>query len=195
MVETWEDDPARLEELRRRRQLLHQLRRKYGDSLDEVLAFADDVRLRLAAAEEEEQRALVLDLEIESARSEVARRGEEVAAARREAAPRLAQRIESTLRQLAMPSARFDIAVEGDGPADQVAFLLGANPGEPLMPLATSASGGELARTMLAIRLAVSDAPGVMVFDEVDAGVGGEAALAVGIGAGRVWAAMARYWW
>jgi DNA repair protein RecN (Recombination protein N) len=180
VVETWEDDPERLEELRRRRQLLHQLRRKYGDSLDEVLAFADDARVRLAAAEEEEQRAQVLDLEIESARSVVARRGEEVAAARREAAPPLARRIESTLRQLAMPSARFDIAVDGDGPADQVTFLLGANPGEPLMPLASSASGGELARTMLAIRLAVSDAPGVMVFDEVDAGVGGEAALAVG---------------
>ena len=180
VVETWEDDPERLEELRRRRQLLHQLRRKYGDSLDDVLAFADEARLRLAAAEGEEQRAQALDLEIESARTVVARRGEEVAAARRKAAPPLAERIESTLRRLAMPSARFEIAVDGDGPADQVGFLLGANPGEPLMPLASSASGGELARTMLAIRLAVSDAPGVMVFDEVDAGVGGEAALAVG---------------
>jgi DNA repair protein RecN (Recombination protein N) len=180
VVETWEDDPERLEELRGRRQLLHQLRRKYGDSLDDVLAFADDARLRLAAAEGEEQRAQALDVEIESARAELARRGAEVAAARRKAAPPLAERIESTLHQLAMPSARFEIAVEGDGPADQVGFLLGANAGEPLMPLASSASGGELARTMLAIRLAVSDAPGVMVFDEVDAGVGGEAALAVG---------------
>ena len=180
VVETWEDDPERLDELRRRRQLLHQLRRKYGDSLDDVLAFADDARIRLAAAEGEEQRAQALDLEIESARAVLARRGEEVAAARRAAAPVLAERVESTLRQLAMPSARFEIAVDGDGPADQVGFLLGANPGEPLMPLASSASGGELARTMLAIRLAVSDAPGVMVFDEVDAGVGGEAALAVG---------------
>lgn len=180
VVETWEDDPERLEDVRRRRQLLHQLRRKYGDSLDDVLAFADDARLRLAAAVEEEQRARALDLEIESARSVVARRSAEVASARREAAPPLAERIESTLHRLAMPSARFEIAVDGDGPADQVGFLLGANPGEPLMPLASSASGGELARTMLAIRLAVSDAPGVMVFDEVDAGVGGEAALAVG---------------
>jgi DNA repair protein RecN (Recombination protein N) len=70
--------------------------------------------------------------------------------------------------------------VEGEGPADQIGFLLGANPGEPLAPLASAASGGELARTMLAIRLAITDAPGVMVFDEVDAGVGGEAAIAVG---------------
>jgi DNA repair protein RecN (Recombination protein N) len=180
VVENWEDDPDRLEALRERRQLLHQLRRKYGDTLEEVLAFGDDARGRLAAAEIEEQRAQVLDTEIESARAERDRRGADVAAARRAAAPVLAARITSTLHHLAMPSARFEIAVEGDGPADQVAFLLGANPGEPTRPLATSASGGELARTMLAIRLAFTEAPGVMVFDEVDAGVGGEAAVAVG---------------
>jgi DNA repair protein RecN (Recombination protein N) len=180
VVETWEDDPERLDEIRARRQLLFQLQRKYGDSLDEVLTFADDARRRLAAAETEEQRAQVLDAEIEAARAELDRRGGEVAAARRTAAPLLAERIMATLHQLAMPSARFEIAVEGDGPADQVAFLLGANPGEPLAPLASAASGGELARTMLAIRLAITDAPGVMVFDEVDAGVGGEAAIAVG---------------
>ena len=180
VVETWEDDPERLDEVRARRQLLHQLRRKYGDSLDEVLAFAEDARRRLAGAEGEERRAQVLDGEIEAARAVLDDRSREVAEARRAAAPLLAARITSTLHQLAMPSARFEIAVEGDGPADQVGFLLGANPGEPLAPLASAASGGELARTMLAIRLAITDAPGVMVFDEVDAGVGGEAAIAVG---------------
>jgi DNA repair protein RecN (Recombination protein N) len=79
-----------------------------------------------------------------------------------------------------MPSARFSISVEGAGPSDQVSFLLGANPGEPLLPLAKVASGGELARTMLAVRLAITDSPGVMAFDEVDAGVGGAAATSVG---------------
>jgi DNA repair protein RecN (Recombination protein N) len=79
-----------------------------------------------------------------------------------------------------MGSARFSVSVDGEGAADQVEFLLGANPGEPLLPLAKTASGGELARTMLAIRLAVTDTHGVMVFDEVDAGVGGNAATAVG---------------
>jgi DNA repair protein RecN (Recombination protein N) len=68
---------------------------------------------------------------------------------------------------------------EGD-PGDDVAFLLGANPGEAVLPLAKVASGGELARTMLALRLVLTEAPPTMVFDEVDAGVGGEAALAVG---------------
>ena len=180
VVETWEDDPQRLDEVRDRRQLLYQLRRKYGDTLDEVLAFADSARHRLAEAESEELRAEALDAEIEAARAEADERSAEVAAARRAAAPPLASSVLATLHRLAMPSARFEIAVEGDGPADQVAFLLGANPGEPLAPLASAASGGELARTMLAIRLATTDAPGVMVFDEVDAGVGGEAAIAVG---------------
>jgi DNA repair protein RecN (Recombination protein N) len=180
VVETWEDDPERLDDIRARRQLLHQLQRKYGDSLDEVLAFADDARRRLAAAESEEQRAQALDAEIAAARADLDDASRKVAEARRAAAPLLAARIRASLHRLAMPSARFEIAVEGEGPADQVAFLLGANPGEPLAPLASAASGGELARTMLAIRLAITDAPGVMVFDEVDAGVGGEAAIAVG---------------
>ena len=68
----------------------------------------------------------------------------------------------------------------GDGSGDQVTFELAANPGEPARPLAKAASGGELSRTMLAVRLALTDAPGVLVFDEVDAGVGGAAATAVG---------------
>ncbi len=79
-----------------------------------------------------------------------------------------------------MPSARFAIRVEGEGSADDVSFELAANPGEPARPLARAASGGELSRTMLAVRLALTDAPGVLVFDEVDAGVGGAAATAVG---------------
>ena len=79
-----------------------------------------------------------------------------------------------------MPSARFTIAVGGDGSGDEVSFELAANPGEPAQPLAKAASGGELSRTMLAVRLALTDAPGVLVFDEVDAGIGGEAAIAVG---------------
>jgi len=81
---------------------------------------------------------------------------------------------------LAMPRARVDVAVDGADPADDVCFLLGANPGEPVQPLARVASGGELARAMLALRLVLTEAPDTLVFDEVDAGIGGEAALAVG---------------
>jgi DNA repair protein RecN (Recombination protein N) len=84
------------------------------------------------------------------------------------------------LQELALPGARFDVMVNGDDPGDDVQFLLGPNPGEPPLPLAKTASGGELARAMLSLRLVLTQGPPTLVFDEVDAGVGGEAALAVG---------------
>jgi DNA repair protein RecN (Recombination protein N) len=180
VVETWEDDPDRLEEIRARRQLFHQLFRKYGGTLDEVLAFADASRRRLRELAAEEERSQALDQEIAAARGELEEAEREVAAQRRAAAPRLASVVETRLGTLAMPSARFAVSVEGPGAAEQVTFLLGANTGEPLLPVAKAASGGELARTMLALRLAVTESSGLMVFDEVDAGVGGSAAIAVG---------------
>ena len=180
VVDTWEDDPGRLEEVRARRQLLHELKRKYGASLEEVLGFASDGRARLEALHAAEARAVALDGEIADVRVEVATEEAAVAAARCAVAPLLASEIEATLHDLAMPSARFAIEVAGDASGDQVTFELAANPGEPAQPLAKAASGGELSRTMLAVRLALTDAPGVMVFDEVDAGVGGQAATAVG---------------
>src|SRR4029077_10049702 len=102
------------------------------------------------------------------------------AAARRKAAPDLAAAVEQHLRTLAMPKARLDVSVDGPDPADEVALLLAANPGSPPQALAKVASGGELARAMLALRLVLRAAPPVLVFDEVDAGVGGAAAIEVG---------------
>ncbi len=180
VVETWEDDPARLGEVRARRELLRQLGRKYGPTPGEVLAFAQGALAQLAVLAGEEERAAAIDLEIETARHDVEESEEGVAAARRRVAPLLAAQIEATLRELAMPSACFAVRVDGPGSAEQVSFELAANPGESALPLARVASGGELSRTMLALRLALTDAPGVLVFDEVDAGVGGTAAVAVG---------------
>ncbi|MHB1710130.1 MAG: DNA repair protein RecN [Acidimicrobiales bacterium] len=180
VVETWEDDPHRLELIRNRRQLLHELRRKYGPTLGEVMTWAGMAGERLEALLVREDRAHRLDAQITAAREELAAQETRVADARRRAAPSLATDIQATLRTLAMPAARFEVSVEGDGSADHVRFLLGANPGEPLLPLAKVASGGELARTMLAVRLVLSEAPGVLVFDEVDAGIGGLAATTVG---------------
>jgi DNA repair protein RecN (Recombination protein N) len=180
VVETWDDDPGRLEAVRTRRQQLHELERKYGDDLAEVIGFLVGARGEREAIAAQERRAAVVDQEMVRARAELEQEESTVATARREAAPRLAADVQSTLQRLAMASARFEVAVDGPGPADEVTFLLGANTGEGLQPLARSASGGELARAMLAIRLALTDAPGVMVFDEVDAGVGGTAATAVG---------------
>ena len=103
------------------------------------------------------------------------------------AAPPLAREVEKRLRELAMPAATFEVGVEAGDPvaagedgADDVTFLLAPNPGESARPLARAASGGELARAMLALRVVLSAAPPTLVFDEVDAGIGGEAGTAVG---------------
>jgi DNA repair protein RecN (Recombination protein N) len=178
VVETWEDDPARLAEIQERRRLLADLSRKYGGSHEAVLAFADEARLRLADLESADE--LADALQREHVAGAVALRSAEAAlgAARREVAPRLALAVTARLQDLAMPGARVEVAV-GDGAGDEVQFLLSANPGEPVRPLAKVASGGELARTMLALRLVAVGGPATMVFDEVDAGVGGEAALAL----------------
>jgi DNA repair protein RecN (Recombination protein N) len=108
-----------------------------------------------------------------------------VAEARRAAAPRLAAAVQAHLAELAMPKAVVEVEVRGAPPGDDVAFLLAANPGSPPAPLAKVASGGELARAMLAVRLVLAGTdggagPSTLVFDEVDAGIGGAAALAVG---------------
>ncbi len=180
VVETWEDDPARLEAVRSRRQVFFQLERKYGAGLAAVLAFAGDARSKLETIVADEARADRLDGELAVAAAELAAAEAAVAAARRDAAPRLAAEVESTLRSLAMPAARITVTVDGAGAADDVTFGLAANRGESVLPLAKAASGGELARTMLALRLVLTEGPAVMVFDEVDAGVGGAAAVTVG---------------
>jgi DNA repair protein RecN (Recombination protein N) len=174
------DDPERLEAVRRRRQLLRELRRKYGETIADVLAHAREVTARLDDLERYEARAAELEAERDRARSAWSEAAAAVAARRRQGAPRLAAAVQRGLRELAMPRARLDVAVEGPDPGDDVRFLLAANPGEPLLPLTKVASGGELARAMLALRLVLTEAPDTLVFDEVDAGVGGEAALAVG---------------
>jgi DNA repair protein RecN (Recombination protein N) len=103
-----------------------------------------------------------------------------VGKARRAAAPKLAKAVRGHLGALAMAKARLDVVVGPDDPGDEVTFHLAANPGAPLLPLAKVASGGELARTMLALRLVLAGGPPTQIFDEVDAGIGGAAANAVG---------------
>jgi DNA repair protein RecN (Recombination protein N) len=180
VVETWEEDPERLHEVQARRQLLRELSRKYGEGVPGVLAFADEARRLLAELDAAEERAGLLATEIERADAEVAAAEAVVGTARRHAAPELALAVQARLRSLAMPHARVEVTVAEPDPGDDVTFLLGANPGEAVLPLAKVASGGELARAMLALRLVLTDAPPTLVFDEVDAGVGGEAAQAVG---------------
>jgi DNA repair protein RecN (Recombination protein N) len=188
VAEAIEEDPARLAEVRVRRQTLRDLCRKYGDDLSEVMRFHATADDRLRSLERFEQRALELDGIRRDAIEAERREAQVVGRQRREAAPRLAAAVEERLRELAMPSASIGVRV-GDGadddPGDRVEFLLSANPGSPMLPLARVASGGELARAMLALRLVLSGSGAgggggaTLVFDEVDAGIGGAAASAV----------------
>jgi DNA repair protein RecN (Recombination protein N) len=184
-VEQIADDPERLEEVRARRQLLHDLRRKYGDTLADVQRFHREVAARVDSLQGYEQRAAEIDEERQRAIAVADAEARVVLAARRDAAPRFGAAVTKRLKMLAMPDAVVDVHVES---LDDVRFLLSANPGMPLLPLSKVASGGELARTMLALRLvtigneeAGTEAPpSTLVFDEVDAGIGGIAATAVG---------------
>ncbi len=178
--EAIEEDDERLAWIGERRVLLRELRRKYGETLADVIAYREDALARLAELEGRDARAAALTAERQRAHAEVAATASIVAAGRRTAAPKLANAVQTRLRTLAMPHATIEVTVGEIDPGDEVTFLLGANPGEPALPLADVASGGELARAMLALRLVLTEAPDTLVFDEVDAGVGGEAALAVG---------------
>jgi DNA repair protein RecN (Recombination protein N) len=180
-----DDDPERLAAVRGRRHLLFDLRRKYGESLAEVMAFAEEARRRLVELETHDLRAAELDGERAAAKNAIAAESKHVATARRAAAPTMAEHVQSHLLALAMANAKIDIIVGDDDPGDEITFLLAANPGSPLLALAKVASGGELARAMLALRLVLlgtrdDTGPPTLVFDEVDAGIGGQAATAVG---------------
>ena len=165
------------------------MQRKYGETLAEVLEHRDVAATQLAELARHEARTAELEADrkrVEAVAKEAAAR---LHAARTEAAGVLAEAVEDRLRRLAMPHAKHAVVVEaaepGEDGADRVVFLLAANAGEAAQPLAKVASGGELSRAMLALRVALAERGGrgrgpVLVFDEVDAGIGGEAGAAVG---------------
>jgi DNA repair protein RecN (Recombination protein N) len=192
VLEGVDEDPAQLAALVERRQLLFDLRRKYGDTLQAVIEFGRETATRLTELESWETRAAELDRRRKDALLDVEREAKKVRTQRETAAPKLAKAVEKHLTRLAMPNARVQILVGGtraddlagsgrtdDLAGDEVTFLLSANPGSEPTTLAKVASGGELARAMLALRLVLTQAPGTLVFDEVDAGIGGDAAVAV----------------
>jgi len=183
-VERVDDDPARVELVRTRRHQLHELGRKYGSTLADVIAYGAEVATRLDELERYEERAADLDSRRAAHERDAVAAAGELSAARRAAAGPLGTAVSGHLRELAMPHAVVEIDVE-PGPStddghDQVTYLLAANPGERARPLARAASGGELSRAMLAARVVLSEAPPTLVFDEVDAGIGGEAGASVG---------------
>ena len=180
-------DPERLEAVRDRVAALKQLQRKYGPTDADVVAFltASAEQLRTLAGADE--RVAELEAELEVASATARDRAAIVTAGRTSAAPALALAVRSELEELGMPGADFEARLltldePGPGGAERAELWLSASPGQPARPLARAASGGELSRVLLACRsvLADLDEVGTLVFDEVDAGIGGQAGLAVG---------------
>jgi DNA repair protein RecN (Recombination protein N) len=182
-------DPARLAELQERKRLVASLTRKYGVDVPAVLAWADDARARLLELETEEQDADALDARMVEAHGAVIDAAQDLRRGRRTASEVLATVVDGHLAELGMPHARFTVEVEPLGEdelsasgGDRVTFMLAPNPGEPARAIAQAASGGERSRVSLAIEVALADVDDarVLVFDEVDAGIGGATAMAVG---------------
>jgi DNA repair protein RecN (Recombination protein N) len=188
--ERLESDPDRLENVESRLALIDKLKRKYGSSLAEVLAFLDDVRAQMAVVETAGERKAMLEQELARSSAAYGEAAVELSKLRRAAAAKLAKKVESELGALALESAVFRIEVEpaswSEQGADRVEFLISANVGEEPRTLDKVASGGELSRIALALKTTTGHADranGVqrtLVFDEIDTGIGGGVAESVG---------------
>jgi DNA repair protein RecN (Recombination protein N) len=186
-------DPERLEKIEERLKDLHKLKRKYGGDIESVLSYAEEAAARLERLSRWDEDRGSLEAEVAAGEREIHKAALAISAKRKEAAAALQSKVEAVARSLGMPRCRFEIRVtpktgEGGKPLcgqrglDEADFLVSANEGEPLKPVSRVASGGELSRLMLAIKtvLALGEPADCLVFDEVDAGIGGEVALAVG---------------
>ena len=179
-------DPYRLDAVQERLATLTDLKRKYGATIEEVLAYRDDTARKLETLEHGEAHAEHLQVRVAEAGAEYQRASEALTASRLAAARRFREAVMSELRQLAMERADFSVRIEPTAPSvsgsDALEFMLASNPGEPLRPLAKIASGGEISRLMLAIKSALASRSPLptLVFDEVDVGIGGRTASVIG---------------
>jgi DNA repair protein RecN (Recombination protein N) len=181
-----EADPARLQAVDDRLDLIRRLQKKYAPTIGEILAYGARVEEELVGLRNREGTRDELARRLRELEEELLASGEELSGRRQVAATALQEALERELRELAMPQARFAVALErtpeprADG-LERAEFLLAPNPGEESRPMARIASGGELSRLMLALKqvLPESDVP-TLVFDEVDAGIGGATAALVG---------------
>ncbi len=183
-------DPQRLQQLEDRITAIHSLKRKYGATIAEVIGFGQEARRKLQALEEREGQLARIKSELDALDKKIARVGEDLSAQRRKAIPRLSKAAMEQLGALGFRQSHFDISIRtiGAGEAasssglDDIEFQFAPNPGEPARPLRAIASSGEMSRVMLALKtvLASEDQIPLLVFDEVDANVGGETAHVVG---------------
>jgi DNA repair protein RecN (Recombination protein N) len=188
--------PERLADIEDRLALLDRLKRKYGHTIDEVIAFGEDVSQKLAEVEDRDEILKQLRTALEKAASQYRNAATELSTARKAAATKLGNLAEAQINSLAM-KVKFEVAVRSNAQEaawttvgwDEVDCRISTNPGEPMKMLTEIASGGELSRVMLALKVAVEESsskskkkttPRTLVFDEIDIGIGGRAAEAVG---------------
>ncbi|HTV62848.1 MAG TPA: DNA repair protein RecN [Verrucomicrobiae bacterium] len=191
-------DPARLAELEERHNLIHSLKRKYGPTLAAVIAFGQEATAKLQSLESRDAELARLNAELEKLDAEMAKAGKKLSDARKKTVPQLAKAVSKQLEDLGFRQSKFDVAISTHAGRenqslvaaasasatgfDEIEFQFAPNPGEPARPLRAVASSGEMARVMLALKtvLAAEDEIPVLIFDEVDANIGGETANAVG---------------
>jgi DNA repair protein RecN (Recombination protein N) len=184
--ESVEFNPERLEEIESRLDLIRTLKRKYGETLEEIIAYGEELTAKLDALENSEAREEELTAAIAKSEEKLNAAAARLTKARRKASENFAAGIARELADLGMAATQFEVSIEPQPTtskgADRVEFLLSPNPGEPLRPLAKIASGGEMSRIMLAMKsvLARTGAIPTMIFDEIDVGVGGRTAQTIG---------------
>ncbi|MGI5102228.1 DNA repair protein RecN [Treponema vincentii] len=185
-------DPNRLEQVQERLSLINKLKKKYGATIKDVLAYREASQAELDSLGESEQDKTALEKEIPALESKLFAAGTALSQKRKAAAAELQRKIQDTLTRLGMPKVVFTVQVTAAEPNgnkqiagmygfDSVEFLISTNPGEPVKPLNKIASGGELSRVMLALKtvLTAADEADTLVFDEIDTGIGGEVARTV----------------
>ncbi len=186
-------DPARLHELSQRMDVIQSLKRKYGSSVEEVIRFGNEALQKLQSLESRDAELERLHSRIQTLEGEIWHGGGELTAARKKIIPKLSKAAVKQLSDLGFKQSSFEVQIKSSPQEtafanlsstgfDSIEFLFAPNPGEPARPLRAIASSGELARVMLALKtvLAAQDSIPLLVFDEVDANVGGETAVAVG---------------
>ena len=197
-------NPARLAQIDERLDLIFRLKRKYGDSIEDIIKYGENAAMELASITHSEERMKELNTQQAKLLKEIAVLAIDLSHARKQAGEELSRGIEAQLQDLGMAKAKFGVALERADDAngiaennrrvafdatgiDKVEFMVSPNPGEPLKPLAKIASGGETARLMLAMKsvLAVADNTPTLVFDEIDQGIGGRTGGIVG---NKLWA-------
>jgi DNA repair protein RecN (Recombination protein N) len=187
-------DPEQMRQVEERYNLVQTLKRKYGNTLDAVIEFGSKAADRLANLESRDEELTKLKTEVDKLDQTIQWLGQSLSESRKQVAPKLVEEAERQLNDLGFLQSRFDVEIVdpielGQAPTpisrsgfDQIEFLFAPNPGEPFKPLKSIASSGEMARVMLALKtvLASQDSIPILVFDEVDANVGGETAAIVG---------------